>query len=468
MQRSRATLPLLISVVAVDLVGFGIVVPVLPYWAKALNASGFELGLLISGYAAAQFLCAPLWGRLSDRIGRRPVMLFTIAGTSLSLLALGLAGSLAGLFAARFCAGAFAANVSVASAWIGDVTTPEERTTWMGRVGACFAIGFTLGPALGGPLGSISYATPMFFAAGLAAANLVLAAFVLREPTRNGVGAGAEEDAAGGGGKDALSAGAPGAPMRTGLAGLLQNRVLMRLCIAYLVFSLAITQLESMFQYLVIDLFGWSLLTVSLVLVLMAVWTGGIQGGAMRPLSKRYAERGLVLSGALLLAAGFVLLPMAPGAVPGFMLLLAVLATGRGIAQPALMGMASQHADPARLGAAMGVFQSSASLARVFGPAAAGRLFDIAPALPFWLAGVLMLVVAFLARALPGRSTAPPGADASAGPDAGAGTGTSTDAGPDASAGPGAGADTSASAGPDASAGADAGASAAPLPATRS
>ncbi len=420
--------------------GFGIVVPVLPYWAKALNASAFELGLLISGYAAAQFLCAPLWGRLSDRVGRRPVMLVTIAGTSLSLLALGLAGSLAGLFAARFCAGAFSANVSVASAYIGDVTTPEERTVWMGRMGACFAIGFTLGPALGGPLGSISYETPMFFAAGLAAANLALAAFVLREPMRSGVGAaqggeyaiggssttpgaggaadvgagGATADAAAGvgaGGATGASAnamsGGAGAPVRSGLGGLMQNRVLMRLCIAYLVFSLAITQLESMFQYLVIDLFDWSLLQVSLVLVLMAVWTGGIQGGAMRQLSKRYAERGLVLSGALLLAAGFVLLPLAPGAVPGFMLLLAVLGAGRGIAQPALMGMASQHADPARLGAAMGVFQSSASLARVFGPAAAGRLFDIAPALPFWLAGVLMLIVAYLARALPGRSALP-------------------------------------------------------------
>lgn len=447
MQRSRATLPLLISVVAVDLVGFGIVVPVLPYWAESLNASGFELGLLISGYAAAQFLCAPLWGRLSDRVGRRPVMLVTIAGTSLALLALGLAESLAGLFAARFCAGAFAANVSVASAWIGDVTTPEERTVWMGRVGACFAVGFTLGPALGGPLGNISYATPMFCAAGLAAANLVLAAFVLQEPTRNGAGVmGAAADAPGaaadaaqdGAGKNAIGgnetpadapgsasgavadapgsasgagADAPGAAVRTGLGGLLQNRVLVRLCIAYLVFSLAITQLESMFQYLVIDLFGWELLQVSFILVLMAIWTGGIQGGAMRPLSKRYAERGLVLSGALLLAAGFVLLPLAPGTAL-FMTLLAVLATGRGIAQPALMGMASQYADPGRLGAAMGAFQSSASLARVFGPAAAGRLFDIAPALPFWLAGALMLVVAFLARALPGRGAPLPGAGA--------------------------------------------------------
>ena len=131
----------------VDLIGFGIVMPVLPFWAREFGVDGTTFGLLTASYAAAQFAFAPLWGRLSDRVGRRPVLLATIAGTALSLLALALAPSLVWLFAARILAGAFAANVGVASAYIADVTPPEERTRWMGLLGASFGIGFVLGPA---------------------------------------------------------------------------------------------------------------------------------------------------------------------------------------------------------------------------------------------------------------------------------------------------------------------------------
>ena len=144
---ARRGLAVLFAVVIVDLVGFGVVMPVLPFWALEFGADAGSFGLLASSYAAAQFVFAPLWGRLSDRVGRRPVLLGTIAGTALAMLAVGLAPSLAWLFAARILAGAFAANVSVASAYIADVTPPEERTRWMGMLGASFGIGFVLGPA---------------------------------------------------------------------------------------------------------------------------------------------------------------------------------------------------------------------------------------------------------------------------------------------------------------------------------
>ncbi len=134
----------------VDLIGFGIVMPVLPFYAKEFGAAATVLGLLMMVYAAAQFVFAPLWGRLSDRIGRRPVLLMTVAGTALALLALGLAPSLPWIFAARAFGGAFAANISVASAYIADVTAEEERTRWMGLLGASFGVGFLLGPAIGG------------------------------------------------------------------------------------------------------------------------------------------------------------------------------------------------------------------------------------------------------------------------------------------------------------------------------
>src|SRR5512145_3326423 len=185
---ARRGLAVLFSVVIVDLVGFGIVMPALPFWAREFGADAIAFGLLQSSYAVAQFVCAPLWGRLSDRVGRRPVLLGTIAGTAVALLAVGLAPSLAWLFVARIAAGGFAANVSVASAYIGDVTAPAERTRWMGMLGASFGVGFVLGPAIGGLLQPFGHAVPMLVAAGLSAVNWLFALARLAEPGRHAAG----------------------------------------------------------------------------------------------------------------------------------------------------------------------------------------------------------------------------------------------------------------------------------------
>lgn len=148
----KAALATLFGVIIIDLIGFGIVMPILPYYAKSFDASPVVLGLLLAVYPALQFAFGPIWGRLSDRIGRRPVILLTIAGTAAALTALGTADSLAWLFAARAFGGIFGANISVATAYITDVTDESERTRWMGLVGASFAVGFVLGPAIGGLL----------------------------------------------------------------------------------------------------------------------------------------------------------------------------------------------------------------------------------------------------------------------------------------------------------------------------
>ena len=181
-ERPRGLLPTLFSIVIIDLIGFGIVIPILPFYAKTYDADGLTLGALLTSHAAMQFVFAPIWGRLSDRFGRRPVMLITIAGTSVSLLALGLADSLVGLFAARLMSGVFAANISVATAYVTDVTAENERTKWMGMIGASFAVGFTLGPPIGGLLASYGHSMPMFVAAAMAAVNFGFALWQLREP----------------------------------------------------------------------------------------------------------------------------------------------------------------------------------------------------------------------------------------------------------------------------------------------
>ncbi|MGI9590955.1 MAG: MFS transporter [Myxococcota bacterium] len=367
------------SVVIIDLIGFGVVMPVLPFYAAEFGANATALGGILAVHAAAQFVFAPIWGRLSDRIGRRPVLILTVSGTAFALLMLGLADSLAGVFLARVLGGAFAANVSVASAYLADVTDDEERTRWMGMLGASFGIGFVLGPALGGGLAPLGYTVPILTAAGLAALNAVHALISLPEP-----------------------------PRHTRETESFSRRAVLRdprvrlLCLANLVFALAVTQLETLFPFLARDRLGYGVSEVAFILVGMAIVMGGIQGGGMKALAARYPERSLVITGTLLLALGFAVLPHTPG-LALMLLALAVVAVGRAISQPSLMSLASLSADPARQGAVMGAFHSAASLARVVGPAAAGLLYDQLQAAPFWLAAGLLLVVAGLARGFPER-----------------------------------------------------------------
>jgi MFS family permease len=368
----------LFSVVIVDLIGFGIVVPVLPFWATEFGAGPAAIGLLLTAYAGAQFACAPLWGRLSDRIGRRPVMLLTIAGTAASLLLLGLARSLPWLFAARALAGAFAANIGVASAYIADVTRPEERTRWMGMLGASFGVGFVLGPAIGGGLSLLGYRTPMLAAAGLSACNLVYALATLREP------------------EGRAAAFVPGGAR----AGALRQPLVRQLCAANFAFTVAVNQLETVFALFMMHRFHYDASHVAGFLVAMAILMGGIQGGGMKSLATRFGERSLMIGGSALLAAGFLLLPWTHSAallVPP----LALCAVGRAVLQPSLMSVASLAAGAGERGAVMGAFQAAASLARVAGPLAAGWLYELSVPAPFLLAAALVASVALQARALP-------------------------------------------------------------------
>jgi MFS family permease len=374
----RPALVSVFAVVIIDLIGFGIVMPILPFWAREYGASATTLGWLAATYAAAQFVFAPLWGALSDRVGRRPVLLWTIAGTTLSLALLAVANGVVMLFAARLLAGVFAANFSVASAYVSDVTPPAQRTGRMALLGACFAIGFTLGPALAGPLSLIGVHAPIVVAASLSGANLLYAWLRLAEPVRLE-----------GGPSDAGEA--PLEAVRGPRFAALADPRVRAIALANLAFSLAVTQLESMFQYFMADTFGWNAFRVSLLLVAMAVVMGGVQGG-MRRLVPRVGEARLVIAGALSMAVAFALIPEMPS-VALLALPLALSAIGRGIAQPSMMGLVSRAAHAGNRGAVMGAFAAMASLARVFGPVGAGWLYDRDTAYPFWLAAAFVSLV---------------------------------------------------------------------------
>jgi MFS transporter, DHA1 family, tetracycline resistance protein len=389
---SSSGLAVLFSVIIVDLIGFGIVVPILPFWSERFGANGVTLGLLLASHAAMQFLFAPAWGRLSDRIGRRPVMLVTIAGTALSLLFLGLADSLVGLFLARLLSGLFGSNISVATAYVTDVTDEADRTRWMGMIGASFAVGFTLGPPIGGVLSRIGHEVPMLVAAAMAFVNLIWAAISLREPERHEA--------------------RPQADLTSRL-DVLRAPLIGRICGIYFLFSLAVTQLETTFAFFMSHRFGYDELGVGLVMLGMAVVMGGIQGGGMKRLSARFESRQLVLTGLTLMALAFIAVPW-PTSVPFLMLPLGAAAIGRGISQPPMLSLVSLATDEGSRGLVMGVFQSTASAARIVGPVMAGFLYDLGPEFPYWMAAGLTALAAALALSLQSPSSAAPRAAAAA------------------------------------------------------
>ncbi|MBW2272437.1 MAG: MFS transporter [Deltaproteobacteria bacterium] len=380
--RPKSTLPILFSIVIVDLIGFGIVLPILPFYADAYGASATVLGLLLTCYAAMQFVFAPIWGRLSDRVGRRPVMLVTIAGTGAALLLLGLADSLIWLFIARILGGIFGANISVATAYLSDVTEEGERTRWMGMIGASFGVGFLLGPAIGGLLSPYGYGVPMLAAAGMATVNFVYACFVLKEPARH-------------------------LPRESDVPRpreVLADPAVRRLCTINFIFTFAVCQLETTFAYLMKDRFSYDAMQVAFILVFMAFITMSIQGGAIRGLARRFGEKTLLVAGVAFMSSAFFAIPWMYR-VTLLLLPLGLSAVGRAISQPSLMSMVSLRATSVTRGAVMGGFQSASALARVFGPLAAGALYDYQMGAPYLLAGLLMAVAFIASSVLPASET---------------------------------------------------------------
>ena len=366
----------------VDLISFGIVVPILPFYVDEFGAGGIELGLLVASFALMQFIAAPLWGRLSDRIGRRPVLLITIAGNTGALLLLGLADSLGMVMLARILSGGFAGNLGVATAYIADATSEQDRARWMGLIGLAFAIGFTLGPLIGGVASLWGYSAPMFVAAALSGLNLLQAIARLRESPRSI--------------SQATSSLSP--------RQVLELPGVSRLVGSNFVFGFAVTQLETVFALYMLHRFGYDALQVAMILPGMAIVMGAIQGGGMRRLSARFGEQRLIGGGTALLAIGFVTTPLMQSV--GWLLVpLTALAVGRAVVQPSLMTLVSFQSSAASRGSVMSTFQSGASLARVVGPLIAGFTYDKIATAPFVIAGVACLGVMALSRGMAPRGS---------------------------------------------------------------
>jgi multidrug resistance protein len=381
-------LAIVVGTVLIDLIGFGIVLPLLPLWAETFGASPFVIGLLTASYALMQFVFAPVWGRLSDRYGRRPVILVSLAGSAVSALLIGLAGTLAMLFVARILNGISGASYAAAQAYVADVTKPEERSRGMGMIGAAFGVGFVLGPAIGALFAHVSASLPFFVAAGLAAANLAAAWAWLPESRRPGLRPRTE-------------------PRLELLRRALGRRDLGPLVLLSFVGTFAFVAMESTFALFGDRRFGYSPAEVGLLFAYVGVASIVAQGYLVGKLTARHGEERVLRWGLAGTGAGLALLAVAD-VLPLLLVALALLAGAAGLVFATTTALMSLSAGEDEQGGALGVLASSGGLARILGPVAALALFGAAgPAAPLLMGAALFAGCAVLAaRRLPPRSAA--------------------------------------------------------------
>ena len=384
----RNRLVVLFFTVLLDLVGFGIVLPLLPLYARDFGADGLLTGLLVSVYSLVQLVMAPIWGRISDRIGRRPVLLLGLFGSGVAYLVFARADSLAILFLSRIVGGIGGSTIPVAQAYIADVTPPEERAGNMGLIGAAFGLGFVVGPFLGGILSGLSPGSPTapgYTAAALCAANSLAAILFLPESRDRG---------------------ATGRTARFNLPASLalaasSRQILVTLAV-YLSITMAFSTLQPTLSLLASERFTMGTREAGYLFALLGVVSAVVQGGLVRRVVPRTGERRLLLASSLPFASGLVLMGVSE-TVPVFLAGLILVGVGYGGAIPSILGLLSRAVEPERQGATLGLGQSVGSLARVVGPAMAGALFDVRLAFPY-LAGALLIVAGTL---LAGRLVQP-------------------------------------------------------------
>lgn len=357
-QKSRL-LPLF-SVVFVDMLGFGLILPLLPYIAANWGATPAMIGLIGAAYPLGQFLGAPLIGRFSDRFGRKPLLLISITGTFLSLLMLGFARSIAVIMISRFLDGITGGNITVAQAYISDVTDEKSRAKGMGMIGAAFGLGFILGPASGGLLSQWGYAVPAFVSAGLSLINLLLIAVFLPEslPKEKRV--------------HHLSEAKRRHPLN-GLGAAFAKPIAGPILSSIIVFSLSMAMFESVFSLFTKQRLQLSAQNTGLLLAYVGVLVAGIQGGGMGLLTKRFPENVLVRFALITLTLSYIGWALSPNVIV-LMIVLIPLSLSSGILSTLLRSGLSKAVPVNETGEIMGISAAMESVTRIVAPALGGWL----------------------------------------------------------------------------------------------
>ncbi len=388
-------LGVLFLTVVLDLVGFDIVIPLQTFFALQFNATALQVTLLMSCYSLAQFVAAPVWGQLSDRFGRRPMLLLSIGMTSLMLAGFASSTSLAMLFFFRTLHGIMTANITIAQACVADLTTRENRAKGMGLIGAAFGIGFTLGPFIGGEFaahadGTSALSTPIWIAAGLSAFNFLLATVLLPETRRP------DSESA----RRSISL--------TAMVEALSHPVV-GLCVLLTFLQVfAFSMMEATFTLFAHDVHGLEPKDVGRMFGLVGIVSIVVQGGLIGRLVKRFGEKPLVPAGLLLVGLGTALLPSMPLGAP-ILIAFGVMGMGQSLANPSLSALISKAASADQQGKTLGAAQSMSALARAFGPAFGGLLYGATqPSMPFYVSGGLLLCGVVLAIPATARATTGP------------------------------------------------------------
>jgi DHA1 family tetracycline resistance protein-like MFS transporter len=378
----RSPLVVIFLIVFIDLIGFGIIIPLSPYLATHVGATPFQVGFLMSIYSLMQFIFSPFWGKLSDKVGRRPILLMSLLGSSISYLIFAFSDQLWMLFVARAFAGFFGANISTAMAYIADITEEKNRSKGMGLIGAAFGLGFITGPALGGILshyGMILGSKPPlgmgFSALGASAIcfiNFLVAIKVLKESLK------------------------PGAPIKERESRFLTiKRYIFRPTLGFLismafVSTFAFAHMESTLALYVKDLWNWDLIQASFAFAYVGVISIFTQGFLIRKLMPKYGEPKLLFTGLLLATIGLAGIGFSHE-IWFLVISVTLMGLGMGLFNPSNLGSISLSANAQEQGAVMGVAQSFSALGRILGPLSGGLVFQhLGIRFPFWIAAVFM------------------------------------------------------------------------------
>ncbi len=391
---------IVVLIVLVDLLGFSIVMPLLPRFASQYGFNAIQIGLLLAAYPLLQLVAGPILGRLSDRYGRRPILILSQAGTAISFIILGLSHNYTVMLLARMLDGASGGNILVAQAYMADVTKPEHRARGMGLIGAAFGVGFVLGPLTGGILLSPSIpiaeswrsSVPFLAAAGFSTIAWLLVLFKLPESAPIGSD--------------------PRKRARVitfeGLVRTIRKPKIAALVAVSALVVTAFSALEGTFSLFLKDRMGWNASKAAYMFAYLGFLTALVQGGLIRPLVKRFGERSLVIFGLATVAAGFASIALAPNPAALYAAV-AIVALGQGLASPSVQGLISRLTADDEQGSIFGVITSASTLARMINYVFANFLLDRRGAsAPFFEASLLAIagLCVAVATVVPRRSGA--------------------------------------------------------------
>lgn len=371
---TKKALPVLFLVMFLVMVGFGIIIPVLPFYAENIGANPTELGLLMAVYSLMQLIFAPMWGKISDRIGRKPVILIGITGLALSFFLMAVSDQLWMLFAARIIGGFLSsANMPTTMAYVADITTPENRAKGMGIIGASIGLGFIFGPAIGGVFSKTSLSLPFYLACASSVLTIFLVAFFLKEslPKEKRIQKGSEKES-----------------RWKAFGGAISILFFLQMFI-----SLSLSGLEATFAYYAAKRAGLDSAHLGYIFMIMGFAGAFVQGGLVGKLTKRFGEGTVIQGGIVVSAIGFLSILLVKDFTTAA-IFLTVFGIGNGVIRPSVSALLTKTSTAGH-GSTTGLLSSFDSLGRIIGPPLGGLLFSIEAGLPY-VSGAILSIIAFM------------------------------------------------------------------------